>query len=133
VSLGLLPQEGRDLILAVAILSILLNPLFFAALDRLAPWLEEHGVMSAAEIPLEPAQTDLSPTNLKEHMVLVGFGRVGSRVGEELERERLPFLVIEDRNELVEKIRSRGIEAIQATPPHPRSSRRPIWPTRAHC
>jgi CPA2 family monovalent cation:H+ antiporter-2 len=31
VSLGLLPEEGRDLILAGAILSILLNPLFFAA------------------------------------------------------------------------------------------------------
>jgi CPA2 family monovalent cation:H+ antiporter-2 len=113
VSLGLLPQEGRDLILAVAILSILLNPLFFAALDRLAPWLEQHDVMSPAESAAGSAQTDLPTTSLKDHMVLVGFGRVGSRVGEELEREQLPFLVIEDRNELVERIRTRGIEAIQ--------------------
>jgi len=113
VSLGLLPQEGRDLILAVAILSILLNPLFFAALDRLAPWLEQHGVMAAAVTAAEPAQTDLPTTNMKDHMVLVGFGRVGSRVGEELEREQLPFLVIEDRKELVERLRARGIEALQ--------------------
>jgi CPA2 family monovalent cation:H+ antiporter-2 len=113
VSLGLLPQEGRDLILAVAILSILLNPLFFAALDRLAPWLEQHGVMATTEKPAQPAQTDLPTTHLKHHMVLVGFGRVGSRVGDELEREKLPFLVIEDRNELVERLRARGIEAIQ--------------------
>ena len=102
VSLGLLPQEGRDLILAVAILSILLNPLFFAGLDRLAPWLEQHGVMAAAVTTAEPVQTDLPTTNLTDHMVLVGFGRVGSRVGDELEREQLPFLVIEDRNELVD-------------------------------
>ena len=34
VSLALLPERGRDLVLAGAILSILLNPLFFAALDR---------------------------------------------------------------------------------------------------
>ncbi|HEY1430570.1 MAG TPA: YbaL family putative K(+) efflux transporter [Stellaceae bacterium] len=109
VSLGLLPQEGRDLILAVAILSILLNPLFFAALDRLGPWLERR-----VETPLpQAAPTDLPTTNLKDHMVLVGFGRVGSRVGEELERERLRFLVIEDRNDLVEVLRTRGIEAIQ--------------------
>lgn len=113
VSLGLLPQEGRDLILAVAILSILLNPLFFAALDRLVPWLEHHGVMSTAETPAGPEQTDLATTNLKDHMVLVGFGRVGSRVGEELGREQLPFLVIEDRNDLVERIRARGIEALR--------------------
>jgi CPA2 family monovalent cation:H+ antiporter-2 len=112
VSLGLLPQEGRDLILAVAILSILLNPLFFAALDRLAPWLERR-VAATETLAPRPAPTDLSATNLKDHMVLVGFGRVGSRVGEELEREKLSFLVIEDRNDLVETLRTRGIEAIQ--------------------
>jgi len=114
VSLGLLPQEGRDLILAVAILSILLNPLFFAALDRLAPWLEHRRMISAADIPpSQPAETDLPATTLKEHMVLVGFGRVGSRVGEELQRDKVPFLVIEDRSELTETLRARGIEAIQ--------------------
>jgi K+:H+ antiporter len=114
VSLGLLPQEGRDLILAVAILSILLNPLFFAALDRLAPWLEHRRMISAADIPPpQPAETDLPATTLKEHMVLVGFGRVGSRVGEELQRDKVPFLVIEDRSELTETLRARGIEAIQ--------------------
>jgi Trk K+ transport system NAD-binding subunit len=32
--------------------------------------------------------------------------------GQELEREKLPFLVIEDRHELVEKLRANGIEAI---------------------
>jgi monovalent cation:H+ antiporter-2, CPA2 family len=35
VSLALLPERGRDLILAGAIISILLNPLFFAWLDRI--------------------------------------------------------------------------------------------------
>jgi monovalent cation:H+ antiporter-2, CPA2 family len=34
VELKLLPETGRDLILAGAILSILINPLFFAALDK---------------------------------------------------------------------------------------------------
>ncbi len=113
VSLGLLPQEGRDLILAVAILSILLNPLFFAALDRLGPWLERRRVSTAAIPAPQPVPTDLPATTLKDHMILVGFGRVGSRVGEELQREGLPFLVIEDRKELIETLRARGIEAIQ--------------------
>jgi len=114
VTLGLLPEEGRDLILAAAILSILFNPLFFAILDRLGPRLERRRAVSATEIPEpEPAVTDLPTTTLEDHMVLVGFGRVGSRVGQELQGEKVPFLVIEDRPELVEKLRARGIEAIQ--------------------
>ncbi len=40
VSLGLMPQLGRELILAGAIISIVLNPLLFMALDRLRPWLD---------------------------------------------------------------------------------------------
>ena len=109
VALRLLPQEGRDLILAVAILSILVNPLFFAALDRILPWLERRRAPFVREIP---KATDLPTTTLRDHLVLVGFGRVGSHVGQELEREKLPFLVIEDRHELVEKLRASGIEAI---------------------
>ena len=114
VTLGLLSEEGRNLILAVAILSILLNPLFFFALDRLGPWLDRRRAPAAAGISVaEPAATDLPITSLRDHMVLVGFGRVGSRVGEELEREKVPFLVIEDQTELVDRLRARGIEAIQ--------------------
>lgn len=37
--LGLLPPEGRDLILAGALLSITLNPLVFAVADRIGTWL----------------------------------------------------------------------------------------------
>jgi monovalent cation:H+ antiporter-2, CPA2 family len=114
VTLGLLPEQGRDLILAVAILSILLNPLFFAALDHLGPRLERRRVATAVATPAaEPETTDLPTTTLEDHMVLVGFGRVGSRVGEELLREKLPFLVIEDQQELVAKLRARGVEALQ--------------------
>jgi monovalent cation:H+ antiporter-2, CPA2 family len=109
VALGLLPEQGRDLILAGAILSILLNPVLFAALARLLPWLEERSVRSAVE---SPATTDLPTTTLRDHLILVGFGRVGSKVGEALDREQLRFLVIEDRQELVDRMRARGIETI---------------------
>ena len=37
VALGLLPDEGRDLILAGAIISIVLNPAFFEAIELLRP------------------------------------------------------------------------------------------------
>ena len=49
-------------------------------------------VLGVAEL----GATDLPTTCLKDHMVLVGFGRVGSRLGEELQREEQPLLIIED-------------------------------------
>ena len=110
VTLGLLPEQGRDLILAAAILSLLLNPILFVGLDRFGPWLERRN--AGAGITMVPAVTDLPTTTLTKHMVLVGYGRVGGRVGEDLQREKVAFLVIEDRNELVERLRAQGIEAI---------------------
>lgn len=40
--LGLLPTQGRDLILASAILSIALNPLAFACVEPISRWLERR-------------------------------------------------------------------------------------------
>jgi CPA2 family monovalent cation:H+ antiporter-2 len=42
VALGILPAEGRDLVLAGAILSIALNPLAFLAISGLSNWLQKH-------------------------------------------------------------------------------------------
>jgi CPA2 family monovalent cation:H+ antiporter-2 len=40
--LGLLPTQGRDLILASAILSIALNPLAFACVEPISRWMERR-------------------------------------------------------------------------------------------
>jgi CPA2 family monovalent cation:H+ antiporter-2 len=44
--------------------------------------------------------------------VLIGYGRVGRLVGEALASAHRPFVVIEDKQDLVEQLRSQGIEAI---------------------
>lgn len=109
VDLALLPEAGRDLVLAGAILSILVNPLLFAALDRLTPWLkarERTTQEGRAETP------ELAATSLTDHAVLVGHGRVGSLVAETLQKARLPYLVIEERQVIVEQLRARGVDVI---------------------
>lgn len=111
VDLALLPEAGRDLVLAGAILSILVNPLLFAALDRLTPWLKARERTIAtqegrAETP------ELAATSLTDHAVLVGHGRVGSLVAETLQKARLPYLVIEERQVIIEQLRARGVDVI---------------------
>jgi CPA2 family monovalent cation:H+ antiporter-2 len=51
--------------------------------------------------------------------VLVGYGRVGSLVAEALERISVPLLVIEDRQEIVDQLRARGLEVIAGNAAQP--------------
>jgi CPA2 family monovalent cation:H+ antiporter-2 len=109
IQLGLLPVEGRDLILAGAILSILANPVCFALLDRFEPLLERRDAKAPEPAPV----TDLPTTRLSGHAVLVGYGRVGALVGDALRASGRPFLVIEDRQDVVTRLRQEGTEALQ--------------------
>ena len=135
VGLGLLPEEGRDLILGGAILSIVLNPLIFAAVDRLKPTFEKRAAAKAAAAaaasaepmpppppgsdpapppPIEPVDLGDTPasTQLSGHTILVGYGRVGSLIGKALKQAGAAVLVIEDSDKVAERIRHDGIEAI---------------------
>ncbi|MBZ9884991.1 Kef family K(+) transporter [Mesorhizobium sp. CA10] len=131
VGLKLLPEQGRDLILAGAILSILLNPLMFLVVDWVKPWLEKHAGKAApaeeqrpigpatepgqvASVQAAPGKEDGPPpkTALAGHSILIGYGRVGSLVGAALKKAALPFLVIEDADKTLAKLRDDGVETI---------------------
>ncbi|MGE0093838.1 MAG: YbaL family putative K(+) efflux transporter [Alphaproteobacteria bacterium] len=114
VALGLMPDAGRDLILAGAILSIFLNPFAFAVLDRLKPWIARRDGVGerTASAEAEPETHAVARSALAHHAVIVGYGRVGSAVGEALAERGQPFLVVEERKEIVDALRARGVEAI---------------------
>ncbi len=115
VELKLMPSSARDLILAGAIVSIVINPLLFVLLDRLMPWLsarERREDAEAAQPQPAPPEPELPESTLVDHAVLIGCGRVGSLVAQALEDKRQPFLVIEERLDIVDRLRARGIEVI---------------------
>jgi K+:H+ antiporter len=112
VGLMLLPETGRDLILAGAILSILLNPLLFAWLDRMGPRRAAAVEAAAAALAEAPARESLVPTALTDHVVLVGHGRVGSFISAALMANKTPFLVIEANPDGALRVRGQGFETI---------------------
>ena len=122
LALGLLPEDGRDLILAGAIISILVNPLLFAALDIYSARREKALADAAAvETPEEaaPMREPIRPTSLKNHVVLVGHGRVGSFISSALSEQSVPLFVIEDDEEGVAALRQEGIEALEGNAADP--------------
>jgi monovalent cation:H+ antiporter-2, CPA2 family len=113
IRLRLLPEAGRDLILAGAILSILINPLLFVLFDRLMSWLKARERTVASEEAAIPYRAPKLPvTSRTGHAVLVGHGRVGSLIAETLERAGQSYLVIEERQAIVDQLQAQGIEAI---------------------
>jgi CPA2 family monovalent cation:H+ antiporter-2 len=117
IDLGLLPEEGRDLILAGAIFSILVNPLLFDLLHRARPWLDQRERRSAppAVDAEAPAVEEPEATSLQDHAVVIGFGRVGSLVGKALRASAVPLLVIEEKDELTRQLRADGFEVLASS------------------
>ena len=114
LQLGLLPEDGRDLILAGAIITILLNPLLFAALDVYAARREKGLPETAAPEPEEQTtmREPIRPTSLTDHVVLVGHGRVGGFISAVLKERNVPLFVIEDDEDRVAELNQLGIEAV---------------------
>jgi CPA2 family monovalent cation:H+ antiporter-2 len=119
VNLNLLPATGRNLILAGAILSILHNPLIFAAADRLSRRLapapgrdEADGVQEKKAASPAPSPASPQATDLTDHTILVGHGRVGRIVADALNKRDQPFLVIEDSDKVIAALREQKIETV---------------------
>lgn len=129
VELGLLPIEGRDLILGGAIISIILNPVMFWGAEKLRPLLERL-LPPPAIAAAEPLQVDddaaiataaaedytpaTQPTALANHTILVGYGRVGVILAEGLKAAREPFVLIEVADDRIAQARAADIEVVPA-------------------
>ncbi|KFC64236.1 YbaL family putative K(+) efflux transporter [Massilia sp. LC238] len=123
MQLELLPSLGQNLILAGAIISIAVNPLMFSLAAPLEKWLQskpelarklERPADPLAELPMETEREKLSG-----QVVLVGFGRVGRRIADDLVARGVHFVVAEQNREVVEQLRGRGIPAVAGNAAEP--------------
>jgi CPA2 family monovalent cation:H+ antiporter-2 len=100
-SLQVLPGDARDLILAGAIISIMLNPLLFLLIDRL----------NARSAKLESDAEQSAPVAVRGHVVLIGYGRVGRIVGQKLASSG-SLVVIETEPDLLDLKPAEGLAII---------------------
>ncbi|CAN5269659.1 YbaL family putative K(+) efflux transporter [soil metagenome] len=107
VSLQILPGDGQDLIVAGALISIMVNPFLFSALDRRQARKEAAQAAAAPELPPGPS------LDVTDHAIIVGYGRVGSVVADDLRHLGIPIVVIDDEDDLVEQAHAAGIPGIR--------------------
>ncbi|MBV9571469.1 MAG: cation:proton antiporter [Alphaproteobacteria bacterium] len=95
LGLKLVPPDARNVVLGTSIVTILLNPALLAGVGYLLR--RNEPAPSARDARAEA----LMPTALRDHAVVVGYGRVGSLVADELAKSGMPVLVIEEIRDVV--------------------------------
>ncbi len=106
-SAGLVDEPVYNATLAASLITILLN----AVLMRLAPgWVRPRGT------DLDDANAGLQ--EMHGHVVICGFGRIGSLLGTALDTFSLPYLAIETDPDIVKALRFRGVPCMFGNAAH---------------
>ncbi|MES2857873.1 MAG: YbaL family putative K(+) efflux transporter [Pseudomonadota bacterium] len=108
LTLKVLPQQGLDLVLAGALLSIIANPFLFSWLDR---WQGARAAEVAANIVLAP-NSEL-PADMAGHTIVVGYGRVGRDLTRLLHARGVPLVLIESDPDRIDQARANGLIALR--------------------
>jgi CPA2 family monovalent cation:H+ antiporter-2 len=114
-SLGLLPDDGYQLIVAGALLSITINPVLFGLIPGLEARLRESSVVAGLMARRAGDLARIRPeeqASLRLHAVICGYGRVGRLIGPALERRGFRYVVITQQREEIDRLRTRGVTAI---------------------
>lgn len=110
---GLITEDFFSIILASALLSILATPLMMQAATPLyrllirLPFRRARAILKSGE---HLATAEL--TGLVDHVVILGFGRVGSNLGKVLVRSGIPVLVIDIDHLRIQELRARGVPSL---------------------
>lgn len=111
LSLGVLTQEQYGLILASSLIAIVINPLLFRAIPNLELWLRKFPLLWKK---LDRSGPEPQPIThgLRDHVVVVGYGRVGEHIVSVLRRLEKPFLIIELDAARAAEFQQRGIPTL---------------------
>jgi CPA2 family monovalent cation:H+ antiporter-2 len=134
VALGLLSRDTQALVVAGALISITVNQPLSAWLRRMLLRPERESIPESAEgRPAGPVSGAISVGGqgagrrlgdvpgavdpfdfgaLAGHVILVGYGRVGTTVTEALDRAGVPYVVVEEQERIVAGLRRRGERAV---------------------
>lgn len=100
-NLAILPPAGRDLILAGALLSIFINPFIF------------NWFVPKRQQKTDPVEAPADTGDLRDHVVLIGYGRVGKLIARDLKARGRNFILIEDQADTAKEAKEAGLNVVR--------------------
>ena len=111
VSLNLLNTDQYSLILAASLISITINPFMYnllPAFERLLRRFPGFWRKLEANTPLPV----IDEQQLKDHVVIIGYGRIGKHLVDVLQQLQVPLLVIESDMERIEELNQKNVATL---------------------
>lgn len=119
---NLVGEETYVFAITTTLLTIALSPIFMDRKERLykkvrgfvrknMPWLDTY---VSYRVDREPAHIDA--LNIRDHVIMCGYGRVGSYIGRALTMAQIPFIAIDYNYHQVEEYRKKGVNIIYGDP-----------------
>jgi CPA2 family monovalent cation:H+ antiporter-2 len=108
-SVGVLPAEGMDVLVATALVSIAVNPLLFRLLDRLEHWLAVHG--RAGPRPVGSTEAPQAPAAAAP-VVITGLGEPGRRLVRRCAESGVRVCVIDGALDALETLRGPNVTTV---------------------
>lgn len=121
IAYGVMTPEAQNLILAGAMISIALNPITFHGSRVLYEFAGRRPGLSNFFNMRDDDLAHLRPPErqaLKNLVVLVGWGRVGRHISENIQQAHIDLVVVDANRERVELLREKGFHAIAGDATH---------------
>ena len=124
--LGLFSAEGSNTIIATAIVSIVLNPLAYRAIDPINSWVVKRPRLMAlldrsATLDGGAVSKAMRVARKAPHAVLIGFGPTGRTIERLLKESGVESTVIELNIDTVREIRLAGVDAVYGDATRPQT------------
>lgn len=119
VDTGILSERLYSLTIAAAIITILMTPFAMSFNSFLYRWLTQKGwFIYQLTGPADPDMR-IARLELSRHAVICGYGDVGRRLADVLEKQKFSYLVIDLDPTIIAELRGRGIPCIYGDASNP--------------
>jgi CPA2 family monovalent cation:H+ antiporter-2 len=117
--LGVLPPEAMHVVVAVAIASIVLNPVAYRTLTPIDRWASRQRWLRAVVLPPVAGMAPIAPAVPSSHRaIVIGYGPTGRTLTRLLRENGLTPTVIELNMDTVRRLRTEGLAAVYGDATH---------------
>jgi CPA2 family monovalent cation:H+ antiporter-2 len=107
--------------IVVVLISLMITPMLFKGIlpvwRKLKNFIKDRDFLSKFILGWDRNLLEKEIT-FEDHIIICGYGRVGSWVGKAFTESKVPFVVIEYNSGIVSKLKKQGIEVIYGDPTH---------------